>query len=47
MADGAEDLVKMPPTPNAVREKDKPESVGVMEIREGDKGGRIVYEAEV
>lgn len=47
VADGSADLVKMPPTPRVVREQDKPESVGTIEIREGDRSGRIVYEAEV
>lgn len=47
IADGAQDLVRMPPMPKAVREAAKPEPVGTLEIREGDRAGRLVHEAEV
>jgi len=44
IADAAEDLCRMPPTPGDVHEANRPESVGEMQIK---LGGKIIHEAEV
>ena len=45
--DASRDLVHMPPAPPRVRRAAEDHKVGVLEIRQGHKEGRVVHEVEV